>query len=118
MSGFVRQHSKAGMLSTHKTPRRDGGHDHCRMTTTQASKASEAASDWSISSPDWSALVRDFESGKLAKASWTHAAHLAVASHYLLRMPAREALDVLRQGIHHLNSQYAVINSATSGYHE
>lgn len=88
------------------------------MKTTQASNASAAASGWSISHREWTALVRDFESGTLAKAIWTHAAHLAVASHYLLRMPARDALDVLRQGIHHINWQHGVINSATTGYHE
>lgn len=87
------------------------------MTTTQASNAS-AASEWSISHREWTALVRDFESGALAKANWTHVAHLAVASHYLLRMPAREALDVLRQGIHRINARHGVIDTPTSGYHE
>ena len=107
-----------GMLSTHKTPRREGAHAHNTMTTTRTSTARQPGSEWSISDDEWTALVRSFESATLEKASWTHAAHLAVASHYLLRMPAREALDALRQGIHKINAQHGVVNSATSGYHE
>lgn len=86
--------------------------------TRHTSTTSDAASGWPISLHEWEFLVRSFESGTLAKARWTHAAHLAVATHYLLHRTARETLDVLRQRIHDLNSHHGVVNSATSGYHE
>ena len=88
------------------------------MTTNQAPTGSSAAAGWSISDTELAALVRDFESGTLPKASWTHTAHLAVASYWLLHMPARDVLGRLRHAIRHINTQHGVANSPSSGYHE
>jgi hypothetical protein len=88
------------------------------MTTNQAPNETSAAAGWSISDSELAALVRDFGSGTLPKARWTHTAHLAVASYLLLHMPARDVLVQLRHAIRHINTQHGVANSPTSGYHE
>jgi hypothetical protein len=59
-----------------------------------------------------------FERGTLPKASWTHAAHLAMATWYLLTFPEGAAIDRVRTGIQHYNECVGTANTEDSGYHE
>ena len=63
-------------------------------------------------------LLRDFETGMIPKAQWTHATHLAVGGCYLLKHSEHEALERLRRGIRFLNERQGVANTPTGGYHE
>lgn len=63
-------------------------------------------------------FLREFETGTLPKSQWTHAAHLAVAAHFLLTLPAREALSSMREALIHYNESTATPNNADNGYHE
>jgi hypothetical protein len=60
------------------------------------------------------ALVRAFEDCSLAKAEWTHQAHLTVALWYLRHHPGGEATGRIREGIRRFNRS---LGNAT-GYHE
>ncbi|HVU52616.1 MAG TPA: hypothetical protein VHL80_18175 [Polyangia bacterium] len=63
-------------------------------------------------------LVTAFRARTLAKAEWTHAAHLSVGACYVSRHGAAEALARLRAEIPRLNERHGTPNTATSGYHE
>ena len=63
-------------------------------------------------------VVQGFESGTLAAADWTHAAHIAVAGWYLDDLGQGRALDTLRRNIHHFNEAIGTPNTAARGYHE
>jgi hypothetical protein len=63
-------------------------------------------------------LVAMFEDLTLPKPRWTHRAHLAVGLHYCERMPAGEALDLLRHRIRRYNLASGGENTVTAGYHE
>jgi hypothetical protein len=62
---------------------------------------------------DLSALVAAFESRTLPRASWTHRAHLRVATWYLLHHDHEEALGRIRGGIQSFNAAHGL-----TGYHE
>ena len=59
-----------------------------------------------------------FEAGVLPKCDWNHAAHLAVATCYLLSYSEEESLTRLRKHIRYLNDCHGTVNSLDSGYHE
>ena len=63
-------------------------------------------------------FLTEFEAGSLPKCEWTHAAHLGVATCYLLSLSADEALNQLRKRIRFLNDCHGTLNSKESGYHE
>jgi hypothetical protein len=63
-------------------------------------------------------LARAFRDCTLPKAEWTHEAHLRVGLWHLLRCPADEALNHLRDGIRRYNAACGVANTDSSGYHE
>ena len=63
-------------------------------------------------------LVRRFNACAVARAEWTHAAHLAVGLWHVGRYGRQDALQRLRAGITRLNESNGVVNSATGGYHE
>ena len=63
-------------------------------------------------------LIAAFESCTLAKAEWTHQAHLRVGLWHIDRYGADEALIRLRHGIRRLNESHGTVNSETAGYHE
>jgi hypothetical protein len=54
-----------------------------------------------------------FESCRLPRAEWTHAAHVRLAWLYLTRMPFEEALDRVRSGIRRYNA-----SAGSDGYHD
>lgn len=63
-------------------------------------------------------LVQAFETGTLPKAQWTHAAHVAMGSHYVFLLGEADALTVMRTRVCAYNEAVGTINSTTSGYHE
>src|SRR5580692_10446819 len=63
-------------------------------------------------------FLTEFEAGSLPKCEWTHAAHLGVATCYLLSHSGDEALNQLRRRIRFLNDCQGTLNSKDSGYHE
>jgi hypothetical protein len=64
------------------------------------------------------ALVTGFEDCTLPKLHWTHRAHLAVGLRYRERMPAAQALALLRERIRRYNVASGGANTSTAGYHE
>jgi hypothetical protein len=63
-------------------------------------------------------LVCEFEDCTLARASWTHHAHLLVALWYLMRHGDREATRLIRDGINRYNRANGIETTPTGGYHE
>ncbi|MBI3207509.1 MAG: hypothetical protein HYZ37_01240, partial [Candidatus Solibacter usitatus] len=63
-------------------------------------------------------FIARFETGLIPGAEWTHASHVAMAGAYLLRMPAADALELVRKGILNLNAQNKVQETILRGYHE
>jgi hypothetical protein len=59
-------------------------------------------------------LVAGFEACTWPYERWTHRAHLAVATAYLLRYPLSEATDRARAGIR----KYNAVRGSGTGYHE
>ncbi len=67
---------------------------------------------------DLEAFVREFESCRLPKARWTHAAHLTIGLWYLSRQPFGEALAEVRTRIRRYNESVGTANTDDGGYHE
>ena len=63
-------------------------------------------------------FIHQFERGTLPKATWTHAAHLAVGAWYLASFPEEVAIERMRKGIRHYNECVGTRNTADSGYHQ
>ncbi|MGE0814172.1 MAG: hypothetical protein AB7O28_26060 [Vicinamibacterales bacterium] len=64
-------------------------------------------------------FVAAWRAGRLPKASWTHAAHVAVCAYHAWPDVAPEPLtDAMRRGIRAFNEAVGTPNTATSGYHE
>jgi hypothetical protein len=63
-------------------------------------------------------FIGRFEQGTLPKPIWTHAAHLAVGSWYLLTLPEETAVEQIRTGIRHYNECVGTVNTPDHGYHE
>lgn len=63
-------------------------------------------------------LATRFLRQEIARAEWTHAAHLAVGAWHVHRFGADDAIARLRTGICALNDRHGTANTDTSGYHE
>jgi flavin reductase (DIM6/NTAB) family NADH-FMN oxidoreductase RutF len=63
-------------------------------------------------------FVHRWERGTLPKASWTHAAHVAIAAHYAFHFSQEEAFRMTRAGILHFNTCVGTQNAEDRGYHE
>lgn len=74
--------------------------------------------DFLASEQAFAEFVDAFEQGTLPKPIWTHGAHLAVGSWYLLSLPESIAIERVRTGIRHYNECVGTRNTADSGYHE
>ncbi|MBS0580334.1 MAG: hypothetical protein JSR36_13855 [Proteobacteria bacterium] len=70
-------------------------------------------------SPDaFDGFVAEFAAGRLGKARWTHAAHLAVGLWYLERLGFAGALEAMRAAIRRHNEAVGTPNTDDGGYHE
>ncbi len=64
-------------------------------------------------------FVRDWEQDRIPGDQWTHAAHVAMAAHYLQTLPKEEALSRVRKGIWAYAEARGVPNARLGrGYHE
>jgi hypothetical protein len=63
------------------------------------------------------AFVEAWENGRLPRAAWTHAAHVAMGATYVVRY-GPSAPDELRRGIKRHNAAVGTLDTETSGYHE
>jgi hypothetical protein len=63
-------------------------------------------------------LLWRFRKRTLPKASWTHAAHLAVGLWHVKQYGSERALSELRARIQRLNDSHGTPNTDTGGYHE
>jgi len=74
--------------------------------------------DFLESEPALANFIDQFERGTLPKAMWTHGAHLAVGTWYLVNFPEEIAIGRVRAGIQHYNRCVGTRNTPDSGYHE
>ncbi|HUQ92047.1 MAG TPA: GNAT family N-acetyltransferase [Bryobacteraceae bacterium] len=63
-------------------------------------------------------FLKGFETCSIPASEWTHAAHLAMAAAYLLKLPMDEALAAARTGIHRFNESHGNKTRPERGYHE
>jgi len=63
-------------------------------------------------------LVTAFDDCTLPRSAWTHAAHLAVATWYVLWHGADAAVDRVRTGIMRYNEAHGVPQTPERGYHD
>lgn len=77
-----------------------------------------AARDGFTSFNEVEEFIRGFEDGTLPRSRWTHRAHVAMASWYLICHPYDEAVRRIREGISAYNISQGGQNTSTSGYHE
>jgi flavin reductase (DIM6/NTAB) family NADH-FMN oxidoreductase RutF len=63
------------------------------------------------------AFIRSWEFGRLPKAEWNHAAHVAVCAYYAIECP-EDAYKRTSEGIRRYNEATGVPNTAESGFHE
>jgi hypothetical protein len=74
--------------------------------------------DFLKSEQTFAGFLDSFERGTLGKPLWTHAAHLAVGTWYLVTFPEGTAIERVRTGIRHYNECVGTANTEHSGYHE
>ena len=72
----------------------------------------------SFGSSEVESFIREFESGTLGRARWTHAAHLMAGFWYVHRLGVARALDEMRGHIRHHNESVGTPNTDQEGYHE
>jgi hypothetical protein len=70
------------------------------------------------SARDLEQFVADWESCRLPRPRWTHAAHVAVAAYYAYLLPPSMAFEAMRSGILRFNECVGTKNTDHSGYHE
>ena len=63
-------------------------------------------------------FLTGFEDGTYPKIQWTHGAHVAMASSYILILAEEELLDRTRERIRHYNMCQGGQNTEEAGYHE
>lgn len=61
-------------------------------------------------------LVEQFEALSMPLESWTHAAHLTVATVYAVKY-GEEAFERMSEGIQKLNAHFGIEQTPTGGYH-
>jgi hypothetical protein len=87
------------------------------MTEATAPKPTTPARHFSTTD-ELRALVDAFEACTVSHAAWTHAAHVSVATWYVLWYGRATATDRMRTGIQRLNHVHRVPMTPTRGYHE
>ena len=64
------------------------------------------------------AFIAAWRSLRLAKADWTHGAHVAACAYYAFDHDAETTFAILKPAIQAFNVSVGGANTATSGYHE
>jgi hypothetical protein len=64
------------------------------------------------------AFVADWHAGRVARADWTHGAHVAVCAYYCVGRDVDAAFAIVKAGIVEFARAHGVVQTATSGYHE
>jgi hypothetical protein len=63
-------------------------------------------------------FVAAWKAGKLPKAEWTHAAHVAMAAYFGFDHAAAATFAIMKAGILHHNTSVGTPNTEDNGYHE
>jgi hypothetical protein len=63
-------------------------------------------------------FLRTWETGRLSKQAWTHAAHVAVAACYAFEHDLETTFARMKMGIIRHNECVGTANTETNGYHE
>jgi len=63
-------------------------------------------------------FVEAWKSGRLPKAEWTHAAHVAMAAYFAFDHAAEATFAIMKAGILHHNTSGGTPNTEDNGYHE
>jgi len=63
-------------------------------------------------------FVEAWKAGKLPKAEWTHAAHVAMAAYFAFDHAAAATFAIMKAGILHHNTSVGTPNTEDNGYHE
>jgi hypothetical protein len=63
-------------------------------------------------------FVEAWKSGKLPKAEWTHAAHIAMAAYFAFDHAADATFAIMKAGILYHNASVGTPNTEDNGYHE
>jgi hypothetical protein len=63
-------------------------------------------------------FVEGWKAGKLPKAAWTHAAHVAMAAYFAFDHAADATFAIMKTGIRHHNTSVGTPNTEDNGYHE
>jgi hypothetical protein len=64
------------------------------------------------------AFILDWHAGRLERAAWTHAAHVAVCAALAVERDADATFAAMKTGIHVFARSVGVVHTPTSGYHE
>ena len=67
---------------------------------------------------DWACVIERFERCTLPLSEWNHAAHLAVACHYLGTMSFDDAVARVRTNIPRYNASQGIEQTLDGGYHD
>src|SRR6266481_8139492 len=63
-------------------------------------------------------FVDAWKAGRLPKAQWTHAAHVALAAYFAFDHAAAATFAIMKAGILHHNTSVGTPNTEDNGYHE
>ena len=63
-------------------------------------------------------FVEAWKAGRLPKAEWTHAAHVAMAAYFAFDHAAEATFAIMKAGILHHNTSVGTPNTEDNGYHE
>ncbi len=63
-------------------------------------------------------FVEAWKAGRLPKAEWTHAAHVAIAAYFAFDHAADATFAIMKSGILHHNTAVGTPNTEDNGYHE
>ena len=63
-------------------------------------------------------FVEAWKAGRLPKAEWTHAAHVAMAAYFSFDHAGEATFAIMKAGILHHNTSVGTPNTEDNGYHE
>jgi hypothetical protein len=83
-----------------------------------ASASDETTPEFLASTRQLEDFVADWESGRLPRSQWTHAAHVAAMAYYAYLLSPDESFEAMQSGILRFNAYVGIENTDHSGYHE